>query len=117
MDFVAGDEIKSIHTRPWWDGLIVLYLDQENDLAYLTDGNGRISAIDICELNRLDKTGRKFKFEVKEDREPTPIDIESDELYRKAKTDILKEEIKKINYELDRICKELHELNKTNRRK
>lgn len=113
--FYAGDEIASIHTRPWLDGLIVLYLDQENDLAYLIDGNGRISAIDICELNQLDKTGRKFKLEVKEDRESTPIDIESDEFYRKAKVDILKDEIKKINYELDRICKELHELTKVNK--
>lgn len=106
MIFEKGDEIKNIFSK---DKFIVLYVDEINNCLSVLNKDGGIEIIDRFDEDYYLATGVKYKIEI------TPI--VSPDHDKREPADILKSEIAKINYELDRICKELHELNKTNRRK
>lgn len=99
--FKKGDEIKYIYSE---DKFVVLYVDDVNDLMYVMDSEGHIDTIDIFDADKYGLTGARYRIELTPD-----ISLVSD---KKESIDILKMEIQKINYELDRIVKELHALNK-----
>ena len=99
--FKKGDEIKYIYSE---EKFVVLYVDDVNDLMYVMNSEGHIDAIDIFDADKYGLTGARYRIELTPD-----ISLVSD---KKESIDILKMEIQKINYELDRIVKELHALNK-----